>query len=660
MSGHSFKLEGEFLDKYKQRRPAWGPLGYFVYKRTYARTLEDGTTEEFWQTCSRVVEGVYATQKNHCKHLLLPWCDKKAQSSAQEMYERMFSFKWLPPGRGLWAMGTKALEKVGGACLNNCAFTSTEDIGMGKFSEPFRFLMDMSMLGVGVGADTRGAGKVTLSTPVYSRDTYVVEDTREGWLNIVSTVIDSFTGDALLPLDIDYSQVRPKGSVLKTFGGRCSGYEPLEALVQGIIELLTPEEDKPYLLSSTLIVDLFNLIGKCVVSGGIRRTAEIMLGDPSDKEFLSLKDDQEKLMSHRWASNNSVFAEVGMDYTDLSQRIAEGSDIGLFWLDTARNNSRLIDPPDYKDSLVKGVNPCGEQSLESYELCCLVETFPSNHDTVEDYFCTLKYAYLYAKTVTLIPTHNERTNAVMMRNRRIGCSQSGIVQAIHKFGRAKYLEVCDRGYNRIQELDSIYSDWLCVPRSKKTTSVKPSGTVSLLAGTTPGIHYPHSEYYIRNVRVNEMSPLLSKVREAGFPVEKDKYTDNTYVVSFPMKEKYFQRSKEEVSMWEQVSNACALQKYWADNQVSITVTFKPEEKKDLKSVLECFDDSLKSISFLKSDPSTIYPQAVYIKITKEHYETLAEKINDLKYSDTTITHEHTDTFCDGDSCEISFRETSDR
>jgi ribonucleoside-triphosphate reductase len=647
-----FKLEDKFIEEYAGTNPSWGPLGYFTYKRTYARELSDGSTEEFWQTCQRVVEGVYETQRVHCTTINIPWSPTKAQRSAQQMYQRMWEFKWLPPGRGLWSMGTKALRKVGGACLNNCAFVSTENLSNSNFSEPFKFLMDMSMLGVGVGADTKGAGKVTIRVPEYDSTPYVVEDSREGWVNLIGRVIDSFAGIEMLPYEIDYSQIRPKGTPLKTFGGKCSGAEPLRSLVASLIELLDPKDEKPYLLSSTVIVDMFNLIGKCVVSGGIRRTAEIMLGDPGDKDFLSLKDDHEKLMSHRWASNNSVFAEVGMDYGLLSEMISQGSDVGMFWRDTAQKFSRLKDQQDDKDLLVRGVNPCGEQSLESYELCCLVETFPGNHDSLEDYIKTLKFAYLYAKTVTLIPTHYKRTNAVMMRNRRIGCSQSGIVQAMTKFGRQQYLDMCDSGYQEIQRLDRIYSDWLCVPRSKKTTSVKPSGTVSLLAGSTPGIHYPHSEYYIRNVRVNDMSPLLPVMREAGFPVEKDSYADNTYVVSFPIHEKDFDRSKDEVSIWEQMHNAASLQKYWADNQVSITVTFRPDERDQIKRVLDCFQDGLKSVSFLMSDPSVVYPQAPYIKITKEEYDGIRNKIQSFEFSSETSTHERDDAFCDGDACEL--------
>ena len=124
----TFSLQQTFIDNYRGRQPEWGPIGYFTYKRTYARELESGKTEEFWQTCQRVVEGVYNVQKIHCRGLNLPWSEPKAQKSAQEMYSRMWDFKWLPPGRGLWMMGSKFIEERTAAGLFNCAFRSTRDL----------------------------------------------------------------------------------------------------------------------------------------------------------------------------------------------------------------------------------------------------------------------------------------------------------------------------------------------------------------------------------------------------------------------------------------------------------------------------------------------------------------------------------------------------
>ena len=161
-----FQLNESFLNDFKGKQPQWGfgGLGYFVYKRTYARTKEEGGTEEFWETCKRVVEGVYNVQKLHCRNMNLPWSEPKAQKSAQDMFTRMWEFKFLPPGRGLWMMGTDLIYTKGSAALNNCAFVTTENIDI-DFATPFCFLMDMSMLGVGVGSDCRGKGKVKLIKP---------------------------------------------------------------------------------------------------------------------------------------------------------------------------------------------------------------------------------------------------------------------------------------------------------------------------------------------------------------------------------------------------------------------------------------------------------------------------------------------------------------
>lgn len=681
----TFRLSEEFISKFKGTQPDWGPVGYFTYKRTYARQLDDGSLEEYWQTCRRVVEGVYNIQKQHCRALTLPWDDRKAQASAQEMYERMWAFKFTPPGRGLWMMGTDLIYLKGGAALNNCAFVTTENLDV-DFAQPFCFLMDMSMFGVGVGSDTRGTGKVKIQVPKTTTKTYVVDDSREGWVDLLRTVLNSFIGKGQYPLDIDYSNVREMGSPIKGFGGVASGPGPLIELIKNITELLWPEDNESYWIKSSQIVDLHNMVGVCVVSGGVRRTAEIMFGHYNDESFRKLKDPSElnkwgaelytlsqkesltdkelkrqeelnelmakhPLRTHRWASNNSIFADVGMDYEEISDSIASNGEPGILWLDNVRAYGRMVDPPNWKDIRVVGSNPCSEQSLEDEELCCLVETFPARHDDFEDFKRTLKFAYLYAKTVTLIPTHNPKTNQVMGRNRRIGCSQSGIQQAKTKLGRREYFKWCDEGYDYIASLDKLYSEWLCVPRSIKTTSVKPSGTVSLLCGATPGIHYPHSEYYIRNIRVQEGSPLIQACIDAGYPVERDVYSSTSFVVSFPVKEENFTKSKDDVTIWEQFADAADMQRYWADNQVSVTVTFAEEEKKHIKACLEMYEDKMKSVSLLPLLDHG-YAQAPYITITKDKYEELTSSITELDLSFSV--HEATDMFCDGEACEIRF------
>jgi len=317
----------------------------------------------------------------------------------------------------------------------------------------------------------------------------------------------------------------------------------------------------------------------------------------------------------------------------------------------------LIDPPDNKDWAVRGANPCVEQSLESFELCNLVETFPSRHASYEEYEKTLKMAYLYAKTVTLIPTHDERTNAVMMRNRRIGCSQSGIVQAFQRHGRREIFQWCDRGYKYVTDLDRIYSRWLCVPESIKKTSIKPSGTISLLPGVTPGIHYPQSQYYFRVIRFASDSPLVPKLERAGYKcVNLDpKKEPNTTAVYFAVKEDYFDRSKSDVSLWEQLENAAQYQAWWADNQVSCTVTFKEHEKQYIPYALQLYETRLKGISFLPLK-SHGYEHAPYQEITEEEYKKYVSGLKRLNLSGTV--NEVIDKFCDGGACEIPSEDRS--
>ena len=647
-----FKLQEDFLAQYRGKQPDWGPLGYITFKRTYARVVSeaDGRTEEYWETVKRVVEGCYTIQLNHCLNLKLPWKAHKAQRSAQEMFRLMWDFKFLPPGRGLWMMGTDYIYTRGSAALNNCAFVSTEEIDT-DFAEPFCFLMDLSMLGVGVAFDTKGAGRVTIQQPRIGEYTHVVEDSKEGWGDLLRVLLEAYIGHGVQPAHIDYSKIRPMGSPIRTFGGIAPGPGPLIEAAENIHKILTPRIGHE--ITSTDITDLMNVIGKCVVSGGVRRTAELALGDPDDEEYLQLKDPklhEDKLTAWRWASNNSVAAVEGMDYHNVGTQTAKNGEPGYFWRENARTYGRIKDGPNNLDAKVAGTNPCAEQSLESYEICNLVETFPSRHESLEAYKRTLKFAYLYAKTVTLIPTHRERTNAIMLRNRRIGLSQSGIAENFERIGRREHFRWCDEGYRYIEKLDKIYAQWLCVPESIKKTSVKPSGTVSLLPGVTPGIHYAHSQYYWRTIRIDRTSPLVEPLRQAGYRIEESVYGDNTWVVYFPVKEKYFQRAKTDVSIWEQVENVAQMQYYWADNQVSATITFKADEAHDIPYILELYESRLKSVSFLPLLDHN-YPQAPYQAIPEETYLHATSKLSPFTF-ESLNTDETQDLFCDGDKCEI--------
>jgi len=643
----SFKLRKEFLDKFKGKQPDWGPLGYFTYKRTYARYIHDHEgKEEYWETVKRVVEGCFSIQKEHCHDLKLPWDENKAMSSAEKMYEKIWNFKFTPPGRGFWIMGTEFIAEQGSMALNNCGFVSTKDIGI-KNTEAFEFLMYSLMVGVGVGFDTKGAGKIKIKNPKEEYSNFTVSDNREGWVSALKKLLEAyFTGNE--KPEFDFSEIRPKGEPLKSFGGVASGPEPLKNMLNDINTILNSKVGEP--MSALDILDIMNLIGKCVVAGGVRRSAEIALGKPENKEFIKAKQNKEKLQDYRWVSNNSIIAKKGMDYSFVAEQIAKNGEPGIFWLENAQVYSRMNDPPDNKDKKALGINPCGEQTLESFELCCLAETYPSRHNSWKEFKETLKYAYLYAKTVTLVNTHVKVTNAVMLKNRRMGISQTGITEAFTKHGKHKMIEWCKKGYSYLKKLDKIYSDWLCVPESIKITTVKPSGTVSLLPGVSHGIHFPHSKYYIRRIRIQETSELVEIAKTAGYKVFKDKYSDNTMLIEFPVKKEYFTRGKRDVTIWEQAENAAIYQKYWSDNQVSVTITFKEEEKKDIKYVLQSYEDKLKAVAFLPLKEHG-YEQAPYEEISEKKYKELSKDLNPL-YLDKLKEQARGQIFCDSEECEI--------
>lgn len=657
-----FKLSDKFIDKYIDIKPSFGfnGLGELVYLRTYSRLKEDGTNEKWYETIRRVIEGTYLIQKKHITNIGLGWDEAKGIRSAEEMYDRMFNMKFLPPGRGLWAMGTNIINDKGlFIALNNCSFVSTDNLAK-DLSKPFEFMMDFSMLGCGVGFDIKGASQIRVLSPNLDELEYSIPDTREGWIESLKMALNAFFKGDAFPI-FDYSQLRPKGAPIKTFGGVSAGPDPLIKLHNQIYDLFTKKEGE--LITGQDIVDVMNMIGVCVVSGNVRRTAQIVFGDSNDKEYLKLKDYHwdENTHSYKgtkiersefgWASNNSIFVEIGQDYTEVAKQTALNGEPGYMWLENMQDYGRMGDKPNYKDHRAKGSNPCGEQTLESYEMCCLVETFPTKHENIADFNRTLKFAYMYAKTVTLGTTHWVETNRVQLRNRRIGTSVSGITQFIDNNGLDELKHWLTEGYDTIQYYDEVYSDWFAIPKSIKSVSIKPSGSISLLPGVTPGMHYPESNYYIRRMKLANNSELIPYIKEAGYKIEKDvQEPTHTVVVEVPVHIDNV-RTISEVSMWEQLELAAFLQKYWADNQVSCTVTFKEHEKDHIARALNYFQYRLKGVSFLPKLENAKYPQMPYEEITEKEYQQTIKRIKPLQFNGVGVDSKP-EMFCNNDTCEI--------
>lgn len=668
----SFRLNDDFVSSYKSKQAPFGyrdaagnSVGEITFLRTYSRKKADGTKETWTDVCERVINGMYSLQKEHCKKNRLPWNGVKAQASAKEAFDRLFNLKWTPPGRGLWIMGTPLVNQYkNSAALQNCAFVSTSEMTKDNPAEPFMFLMEASMLGIGVGFDDKGSDKdFVIFQPSKSVLTDVIADDRESWARATGDLINSYLKPDQSPIEFDYSLIRPYGTPIATFGGTASGPEPLMKLHKAIKKMFEGRAGQK--LTTKDIADIGNLIGVCVVSGNVRRSAELFIGRNTE-EFLNLKNAEvfpernsydPKNPGWGWMSNNSIETSVGADISNIVEGIALNGEPGVIWMDMSRKYGRLIDPPNNKDWRVAGYNPCAEQSLESYECCTLVETYLNRHDSLEDYKRTLKFAYLYAKTVTLLPTHWEKTNAIMQRNRRIGASMSGIANFADKNGIPVLREWMDQGYETVKRYDNIYSEWFGIRESIKMTTVKPSGTVSILAGESPGVHWtPGGKFFLRAIRFSNDDPMLPLFKMANYRVEPaSESPDTTSVVFFPIKSDA-ERAERDVTIFEKMAIASVAQRYWSDNSVSVTISFDSEtEQKHVGTVLHMYDGQLKTVSFLPSGNFT-YPQMPYTQISEEEYVNEGEmKLFPIDFTGVyagMAADAVGESYCTTDACEV--------
>lgn len=303
------------------------------------------------------------------------------------------------------------------------------------------------------------------------------------------------------------------------------------------------------------------------------------------------------------------------------------------------------------------VNPCSEITLSNQETCILSEVFPPRCQNEEEFNQALKYATFYASSVTLLPTHRPETNAIIAKNRRIGVSISGLAQLIDgavpeqwgKITNTQVVRFLRNGYKIVRQENNRLADEAGVPRSIKVTTVKPSGSISLLAGCTPGIHFPVSRYVIRRVRLAMNSNLASVLIKSGVKYEKDIYSDGTYVFEF-LVDHGAVRSAESVSPIEQFNNMVMLQKHYADNSVSCTIYFdKEKDSKNIEQMLTYYVPMLKSVSMLPHSGHK-YAQAPYEPISKEEYE---KRLETYKLPNFTTFQDNVpmgEKYCTNDTC----------
>lgn len=638
-------LSDDFVQSYASKIAPWGfnGLGEIVYRRTYSRDIEELGRKEYWhETIARCINGAQDIGAAY------------TEQEAQRLFDYIFNLKGIFAGRCLWQLGTPLVEKMSGVSLVNCWMTTISKV------EDFQFLMDHLMVGGGVGFTVERANVHDFPKVKYvdkiehikSNDAdFIVPDSRKGWSSLLAKVLNSYfeSGDSFTYSTI---LIRGFGAPLKTFGGTASGPEVLIEGIKNICDILNSRVGKK--IRSIDALDIANIIGKIVVAGSARRSAQIAIGDPDDFLFLRAKNwGKGDIPAWRANSNNSVYADSYEEIIDEFWKGYDGSGepYGLINRNLIRKNGRLGEK--INDSRVIGTNPCGEIGLEDGEPCNLAEIFLPNISSKEELLDISMLLYKTQKAITKLAYPYKKSQDVIERNRRLGQGITGWLQATEE--QLSWIDEC---YQHLRNYDKEWSHINGINESIKLTTVKPSGTLSLLAGVTPGIHPAYAKYYIRRVRMGSNDPLVNYCREKGYKVQYDigldgKENHTICVVEFPCMTPEHATLAANLSAIQQLEWVVKAQSTWADNNVSVTVYYKKEELPEIQDWMKKnYKNKVKSVSFLlHSDHG--FNLAPYEEITEDMYIKLYSKIkNDISFVDSGSSDLIDSLECEGGACPI--------
>lgn len=606
------------MSERKQIETPWGEIGYIVFKRTYARRLKENDTssltEEFYQVVEREIKA--------CKEQLGLNFTKEEEDY---YFETRMKLKWSVAGRFMWQLGTKTVDRLGLPSLQNCAACVVNEP-----VRPFTWAFEMLMLGSGVGYNIQRSnvyqlpklkGKIKIERKDTNDVDFIVPDNREGWVKLLGKILKAhfYSGEGFT---YGTQCIRGKGAPIKGFGGTASGPEDLVKGMTQIHTLLNNRANKK--LRPIDCLDIMNIIGSVVVSGNVRRSAQIAIGDCDDLDFLKAKRwDLETIPNWRAMSNNSVVCD---DIKRLPQEFwdtyNQGEPYGLINLDLAKKCGRTGEI-QYPDPNVEIFNPCAEQGLENKETCALGEIYLPNIVTYEELLKCIKLCYRTIKHSLALHCNLKDTEAIVHKNMRMGIGMTGVLQATKE-----QISWLSQAYEELRAYDVEYSKANNFPISIKLTTVKPSGTLSLLAGVTPGIHpNPAGPHYYRRVRMSSDSPIVNLCKNHGYPVEYQINFDGTQdlstkVVTFPCKVPENTPIAADYFWKNQLEMVKFMQKNWSDNSVSCTVYYKKEDLDDIKEYLkENYSENFKTLSFLLYHGHG-FIQAPFETISKSQYEDL--------------------------------------
>ncbi|MDO4272562.1 MAG: ribonucleoside-triphosphate reductase, adenosylcobalamin-dependent [Eubacteriales bacterium] len=640
-------LSREFLSPYKHAPNPMEQLGSFVYTRTYSRFLPKiGRREFWWETVRRAVE-------YNCS--LAP----TSREEAEKLFDNVYHLRQFLSGRTLWVGNTPVAESYPMANYN-CAFEVIDDF------HAYHDLFYLLMVGSGVGVrvlreDAEKLPKIRTDVKIlhkaydgkpaperleftdvnFSRDVAVlaVGDSKEGWAQALERYFEILTNNEYVKIKeivVVYDSIRPRGERLKNFGGTASGYESMMAMLDKIHKVIASAGARDGAVRVQLrpidLLDIANIIGENVVSGGVRRTSEIGLIDAEDKECIEAKNklyrqvkgrwEINKSLAHRQMSNNSIYYRRKPTREMLHwhlQQMRYSGEPG--WINEEAGRKRR---PNFN-----GCNPCGEILLDSHGLCNLttlnVMAFVNNGKLDEEGL--LEAQKLSAKAglrMTCRELEIHRWNNVQQRDRLLGCSMTGWQDMVNATGMTEEEQIMllEKLRAKAHEAAEKLAARLGIPKPLLVTTIKPEGTLSLLPTVSNGVHYSHAPYYIRRIRISATDPLCRVCEDLGYPVlpevGQDPENPVTKVVEFPVQAPQG-TVKADVTAIRQLENYKMFMKHYVDHNCSITVHVRENEWDEVEEwVWENWDDIV-ALSFLSYDDN-FYELLPYEEITKEEYE----------------------------------------
>ncbi|PKM94186.1 MAG: ribonucleoside-triphosphate reductase, adenosylcobalamin-dependent [Firmicutes bacterium HGW-Firmicutes-1] len=680
-------LTEEFISNYKHKPNPMKQLGTFVYYRTYSRWLpEEKRREYWWETVRRAVE-------YNCS--LVP----TTKEEAEKLYDNIFNLRQFLSGRTFWVGGTDVTTHYPMANFN-CAFTVINDFGV------YKDLFYLLMVGAGVGIrilrdDTKRLPKVRSNFEIIHEDyspivkqgredstslefmhnntvKIIIGDSKEGWvqsLDFYFKVLYSNEYRNINTVIINYNHVRPKGEKLKTFGGTASGHASLKNMFIKITKVIKRrgvlEDEANVKLKPIDCLDIANIIGENVVVGGVRRTAEIVLVDPDDKECVESKSNLYKQIDgqwivdhdiiHRQMSNNSIYYRQKPSRDTLHWQIEQMRYSGEpGWVNEVAGAKRRPN--------MNGVNPCGEILLNANGLCNLttvnVYAFVKEDGTL-DHNGLMEAQRLSARAgyrMTCVELEIPEWNYVQNEDKLLGCSLTGwqdMVNAV-QLTREQEAKLLKNLRDVAQTSANHYASEIGENKPLLVTTVKPEGTLSQLPVVSSGVHYSHSPYYIRRVRINADDPVVKVCEELGYPifpeVGQEMETCTTKVIEFPIKAP-LGTTKYDVSAIDQLENYKLFMENYVDHNCSITIHVRENEWEEVEEWVWKNWDDIVALSFLSLEDN-FYQLLPYEAIDEEEFNRRSKEMKPFitnlltKYEKKEIELDVGNESCESGACPI--------